>query len=108
MPSQPLVNVKVTLDRWFEDQCTTRKMSKQDVADAMGVSVNSLGRALNRPEKADAQIIRGLAEVFQIGDWPDVLVKEFGFGTDELTNKEWDQLLNRIGYHVDFTINVAA
>lgn len=108
MSSIPLVNVKVTLRLWFDYQCTIREMSKQDVADAMGVSVNSLGRAINTPEKASAEIIRGLAEVFQIGDWPDVLVKEFGFGTDELTMKEWNQLLKRSGHRVDFTNNYAA
>ncbi|MEM9928546.1 MAG: helix-turn-helix transcriptional regulator, partial [Bacteroidota bacterium] len=108
MSSPTIVTVKTNLERWFEDQCAARQMTKKDVAEAIGISTNLLGRLLNAPEKADAKFIVGLATVFQVGCWTDILVKEFGFGTDQLTWVEWDRLGKNVGVQLDFTQSVAA
>lgn len=108
MSTTPLVNVKVTLDRWFEDKLDERGLSREEVASYLGISHNKLSRVLNDPPTADAAIIRGLAELFNIGDWFDVLVREFGFGTDVCSLNDFNQLLQPTGHQLDVVYNSAA
>jgi transcriptional regulator with XRE-family HTH domain len=108
MSSNTFVRVKPTLERWFEDKREETGLSREEVAFALNISHNKLSRVLNDPPTADAAFVRGLAKLFNIGDWFDVLVKGFGFGMATITINEWNQLLHHTGHELDIVQSVAA